>query len=285
MSRFLSPAALAGAAAGAFFSSVSWGFSSLLPLSASPSSSPSTPVVPAVATGHLALARAHPGLRELNAMLTPASFFVDATQALLSCALRVQPIHPATLPYARDFFTSQILFAESVGHADAGAAAANQAVNARIQLALLDARDGRFEDALYAMARLAAEPTGNTASRLYAAALCHVLGRHQDGAGWLRYAAVPNISRFENKVLFAEGVLTCALGSAPRAVAGSKELVLSTTLGLVEMSMWSFFKFGDLPERLQVLALIAFLRGVVARKLRSDDGSAPLEGSLDATPN
>ncbi|KAF8670773.1 hypothetical protein HU200_050443 [Digitaria exilis] len=234
MSRFLRPAALAGAAAGSFFSAVSWGFSSLLPLSASPSSSPSTPVVPAVATGHLALVCAHPGLRELNAMLTPASFFVDATQTLLSCALRVQPIHPATLLYARDFFTSQILLVESVGHAGAGAAAADQA------------------DALYAMARLAAEPTGNTASRLYAAALCHVLGRHQDGAGWLRYAAVPNLSRFENKVLFAEGVLTCALGSAPRAVAGSKELVLSTTLELVEMSMWSFFKFGDLPERLQV---------------------------------
>lgn len=283
MSRFLLPAALAGAAAGGLFSAVSWGLSSPLPLSASPSSSPSTPVVPAVATGHLALVRAHPGLRELNAMLTPASFFVDATQVLLVGALRYEPIHPATLRYGRDFFTSQILFAESVGHADA--AAVHQTVNARIQLALLDARDGRFEDALYTMAHVAAEPTGNTASRLYASALCHVLGRHQDGAGWLRYAAVPGLSHFEDKVLFAAGVLVCTLGSAPRAVAGSKELVLSTTLGLVEMSMWSFFKHGDLTERLQVLALIAFLRGVVARKLRRDDGSAPLEGSLDATPN
>ena len=135
------------------------------------------------------------------------------------------------------------------------------------------------------MSRLAAEHSGNTLARLYAAGLCHVLGRHQDGARWLRDAAVPNLSRLELKIPFVEGILFSTLGSAPRAVAGSEELVLATTLGLVEMSMWSFFKHGDLSERLEVLALMAFLRGVVARKLRRDDGSAPLQGSQNATPN
>ena len=286
MSRFLRPAALAAAAAGGIFSAVSWSPSSRLALSASPSSSPSTPVGPADATGHIALVRAHPGLRELNAMLTPASFLVDATQTLLVGALRIAPFCPGSLRLARDLLTAEILSAESESEGP-GDAAAEQAVLARMHMALLDARDGRLDDALDAMSRLAAEHSGNTLARLYAAALCHVLGHHQDGARWLRDAAVPNFSRLELKIPFVEGILFSTLGSAPRAVAGSEELVLATTLGLVEMSMWSIFKHGDLSERLEVLALMSFLRGVVARKLRRDDGSAPLEGSgvQDATPN
>ncbi|XP_062208450.1 uncharacterized protein LOC133909940 [Phragmites australis] len=280
MSRFLRRAALASAAAGGLSSAVSWNFSfpfAPLRLSAFPSSSPSAHD-PNAATGHIALVRAHPGLRELNAMLSPAAFLVDATQALLAGALRCAPIYPGTLRQARDFLTAQILSAESEGDA-----AAQQAASARINIALLDARDGRLEDALDALARLAAERPGDTAPRLYAAALSHVLGRREEGARWLS-DAVPDLSRLEDKMPFVEAVLVATLGCAPRAVAGSEELVLATTLGLVEMSMWSAFKDGDLPERLQVLALMTFLRGVVARKLHNDDAPAPLEGSQGATP-
>jgi hypothetical protein len=177
MSRFLRPAALAAAAAGGIFSAVSWSPSSRLALLASPSSSPSTPVGPADATGHIALVRAHPGLRELNAMLTPASFFVDATETLLGTALRIAPFCPESLRLARDLLTAEILSAESESEGPADAAA-EQAVLARMHMALLNARDGRLDDALDAMSRLAAEHSGNTLARLYAAGLCHVLGRH-----------------------------------------------------------------------------------------------------------
>ncbi|CAO2177137.1 unnamed protein product [Urochloa humidicola] len=282
MSRFLRPAAVAAAAAGGLFSSVSW-IPSPLSLSASPSSSPSTPVVPAAAVGHLALIRAHPCLHELGAMLTPASFLVDATQVLLAGALRRVPFCPGTVRLTHDFLTKEILSAESKDHADA--AARQTAVMSLMQMALLNARDGRIEDVLDAMERLAAAHPGNTTARLYVAALCHVLGRHQDGARWLRDARVPDLSRFEHKMVFMEPVLISALSSAPRAVAGSEELVLRTTLALMEMSMWPFFKHGDLLERLEVLAWMAFLRSVVARKLRRGDGSAPLEGSQGATSN
>ncbi|PVH38609.1 hypothetical protein PAHAL_5G300700 [Panicum hallii] len=284
MSRFLRPAALAAAATGGLFSAVSWSPSSPLAFSATPSSSPSTPVGPADTTGHTALVRAHPGLRELNTMLTPASFLVDATQTLLGAALRITPFCPKSLRLVRDFLTAEILSAESESEGPADAAA-EQAVLARMHMALFDARDGRLDDALDAMSRLAAEHSGSTLAHLYATALCHVLGRHQDGARWLHDAAVPILSRLEHKIAFVEAILFSTLGSAPRAVAGSEELVLATTLGLVEMSLWSIFKHGDLSERLEVLTLMAFLRGVVARKLRRDDGSAPLEGSQDATPN
>ncbi|CAD6238402.1 unnamed protein product [Miscanthus lutarioriparius] len=280
MSRFFRGAALTAAAAGGLYSAFSWNLSSPIPLSASPSSSPSAPVGPAAVTGHLALVRAHPALLELNAMLTPVSFLVDATQALLAGALRCPPIYPKTLRHGREFFTAQILSAESDGHSTA-----EQAASARANMAFLDAREGRLEGARDAIVRLAAERPGDTTLRLFAAAFCRVLGRHEEGAQWLHDSAVPDLSRLEHKTPFVLAVHVATIGSAPLAVAGSEELVLVTTLGLLEMSMWSIFSHGDLPERLQVLALMAFLRGVVAKKLHRDEGLAPMEGPQDATPN
>ncbi|XP_066308960.1 uncharacterized protein [Miscanthus floridulus] len=275
MSRFFRGAALTAAAAVAGLSSAFLqSLSSPLPLSASPSSSPSTPIGPVAVSGHAALVRAHPSLRELGAMLTPASFLVDATQAFLAGALRCPPIYPETLRQGREYLTAQILSAESEGHA-----AVEQAALARTNMALLDAREGRLDDARDAIVRLAAERPGDTTLRLFAAALCRVLGRHEEGAQWLHDSAVPDLSRLEHKIQFVQAVLVATVGSAPRAVAGSEELALVTTLGLLEMSMWSIFTHGDLPERLQVLAMMAFLRGVVARKLRRDDGPAPMQGS------
>ncbi|EES00845.1 hypothetical protein BDA96_03G193200 [Sorghum bicolor] len=282
MSRFFRGAALTAAAAVAGLSSAfSQSLSSPLPLSASSSSSPSTPVGPVAVSGHVALVRAHPGLRELGAMLTPASFLVDATKAFLAAALRCPPIYPETLRQGREYLTAQILSAES----EEGHAAVEQAAFlARTNMALLDALEGRLDDARDAIVRLAAERPGDTTLRLLAAALCRVLGRHEEGAQWLHLhgSAVPDLSRLDHKIGFAQTVLVATVGSAPRAVAGSEALVLTTTLGLLEMSMWSIFTHGDLPERLQVLAMMAFLRGVVARKLRRDDGPAPMQ---EATPN
>ncbi|ONM41833.1 hypothetical protein Zm00014a_004350 [Zea mays] len=266
MSRLFLGAALTAAAAGVLSSATSWKLSSPIPLSASPSSSPSAPVGPAAVTGHLALVRAHPALLELNAMLTPASFLVDATQALLVCALRCPPVYPEKLRKRRESFNAQILSAESDGHATA-----ERAAMARANIAVIDAREGRLQDARDVMVQLAAERPGNTTLHLFAAAFCRVLGRHAEGGQCLHDPAVPDLSRHEHKILFATAVLSATTGSVPRAVAASEELVLTSTLGLLEISMWYFFKHGDLPERLQVLALMAFLRGVVAKKLNRDD--------------
>ncbi|KAL6608052.1 hypothetical protein ACP70R_041115 [Stipagrostis hirtigluma subsp. patula] len=279
MSRFLRHAALAAAAAVGLSSAASWNASARpfgpLQLSASPSS-PSE-LDPNAATGHLALVRAHPGLRELNAMLTPAAFLVDATHALLAGALRRAPFYAGSVRYSRHVLSAKILSAESDGDAD-------QAAGFRIDMAILDARDCRLEDALAELARVAAERPGHGTPRVYAAALCHVLGRPEEGNRWLRDAAVPDLSRLEHKLPFMEAVLVGTIGCAPRAVEGSEELVLASMLGLVEMAMWCVFEEGDLSDRIQVLALMAFLRGVVARRLRKDDAPAPQEASHNATP-
>ncbi|CAO2170214.1 unnamed protein product [Urochloa humidicola] len=212
-------------------------------------------------------------------MLTPASFLIDATRALLAGALRCPLLYPETLRQGRAYLAAQIgrLSTESEG---GGAVSEEDATPHRINMALLDAREGDLDGALDALACLAAERPGDAAPRVYAAALCHVLGRHREGRRYLRDAAVPDLSRLEHKMAFVQGVLVSTVGSAPRAVAGSEELVLRTTLGLVELTMWSVFQHGHLRERLEALAWMAFLRGVVARKL---DRDASLEGSQDAS--
>uniref|UniRef100_A0A0E0JJQ6 Uncharacterized protein n=1 Tax=Oryza punctata TaxID=4537 RepID=A0A0E0JJQ6_ORYPU len=51
------------------------------------------------------------------------------------------------------------------------------------------------------------------------------------------------------------------------------------TLGLAEVALWFVFRDGDLLERLQVLAFMAFLRRAVAKSLREEDDTG--EGSHD----
>ena len=82
---------------------------------------------------------------------------------------------------------------------------------------------------------------------------------------------MPYLSSPPVKMLLAAVVREAALGCAPRA-AGSDKLVLGTMLGMVEMSMWSIFDDGCLPERLQVLALMLLLRRLAAMDL--GDGAA-----------
>ncbi|TVU33932.1 hypothetical protein EJB05_15748, partial [Eragrostis curvula] len=279
-------AALPAAVSGDLSSAVSWTTSSRAPLFGfgAPSSPPSTRDPASATTGdsHLALVRAHPRLRELNAMLTQGDFLVDATQALLAAALRHAPWFPGTVRDGRDLLAAQIQSADSDGGDE------EQAASARMNMAFLDARDGRHEDALEALALLAAERPGLLAPRLdiFAAVLCYMLGRPEEGARWFRDADVPDLSRADHRRLFLEAVMIASQGRTPRVAAASEELVLLTLHGMVEYSMWCVFMEGDLSERIQVLALMAFLRGAVARSKfhRDDAAAARLHGSQDATP-
>ncbi|KAL6884634.1 hypothetical protein ACP4OV_010570 [Aristida adscensionis] len=274
----LVPAALAAAAAGGMSSAAPWSSPApLAPLRLSASASSPSMRGPSPGTCHLALIRAHPGLCELNAMLTPSSFVIDGTQAFLACALRCTTIYPGALRGVRDTLSARILAARPDGDK-------HQETRDRIHMALLHAMDGRFEDGLSELARLANDRPGLIAPWILGAALCHVLGQPEEGNRLLRAAGVPDLSRIEHRLTFMEAVMVATLGSAPRAMAASKELVLVTMLEMIEKIMWSVFMEGDLSDRLQVLAFIVFLRRVVARKLRNDDAPATQEGSQGATP-
>ncbi|XP_040379949.1 uncharacterized protein LOC102711852 [Oryza brachyantha] len=262
MSRFLPFAALV-AAEGAPLAAAAWTrYDPPSPLPG-PSSSSSSAAAPR-ATGHLALVSAHPGLRDLNALLSPATFVVDANSALLACGLRSLPHDPPRLRRDIDRLSAQLKSAKTEGDAATEK-------KCGLYLALYCARDGRLDDALAACAQVAADHPGYNVPRIYAAAICHMLGRPEEGRRWLAEDG-PDMSSVYHQFLFMDAVRSAALGCTPHAVEGtSRKVVMLSTLELAEVTLCCVFREGDLLERLQVLALMAFLRRAVAKSLREDD--------------
>ncbi|PUZ56373.1 hypothetical protein GQ55_5G292400 [Panicum hallii var. hallii] len=92
----------------------------------------------------------------------------------------------------------------------------------RILFALVDAEDGRFQDALDALARIATgspRPAGSSA-RLCAAAVCELLGRAEEADRWLANEPEDKCPLEDNS--FQLALVTVTLGGAPGAVAGSQ---------------------------------------------------------------
>ncbi|KAL6615223.1 hypothetical protein ACP70R_037493 [Stipagrostis hirtigluma subsp. patula] len=175
--------------------------------------------------GQLGLIRARPGLRDLNALLTPEAFLFDATHVLGAAALRVRPYTGGTVHQFRDIITpAAVAWAEAQGDADL-------AELQRVLMALVDAGDGRFEDAL---ARLAAERPDRHASRLCTAAVCDMLGRVEEGqqsiAGIPEDACLPHP---HEGLWFQVALVAAKLGGAPGAATGSEGRVAAAALQII----------------------------------------------------
>ncbi|CAL4949416.1 unnamed protein product [Urochloa decumbens] len=167
------------------------------------------------AAGHLGLTRARPGLRDLDALLTREALLLDATHALVAAALRYKP-HSGRV-------TQRVPEALRPGGPEE-----------RILFALVDAEDGRFDDALDALARIATgspSPAGNS-SGLCAAAICEVLGRAEEAGRWL--ARDPDHQWPREDISFQLALVTATLGGAPGAVAGSQARVASAAFRLID---------------------------------------------------
>ncbi|KAG8044810.1 hypothetical protein GUJ93_ZPchr0140g33418 [Zizania palustris] len=102
----------------------------------------------------------------------------------------------------------------------------------RLQLALRYARDGRQEDALNAFAQVAAEHPGyaDDAARIYASALCYLLGRPEEGHRWLA-GDDHSPSDIYNTFMFMDAVKIATFGSTPHAVEASRKLVVFSAWG------------------------------------------------------
>ncbi|KAF8772777.1 hypothetical protein HU200_005397 [Digitaria exilis] len=207
-----------------------------------PRLSPSTPAGPAAAaqpatSPRPARTRAS---RDLSAMLTPASFLIDATRrsSRRSAPRAALPRHVPRADPVR-----------GVGGAHAAA------LQDQVNLAVLDARAQRHH------APRRGAPSGHHPR-------ASTPPRNRRGAGGSATPPVLDLSHLDLKMLFAGAVLVSTLGSSPRAVAGSEELVLRSTLGLLELAMWSIFQHGDLQER----------PSGVGRKLVRDVGPPQAEG-------
>ncbi|KAL6615221.1 hypothetical protein ACP70R_037491 [Stipagrostis hirtigluma subsp. patula] len=229
MSRFLRRAALAASRAMGHASDPR-PFSGLFLASSFPSS----------AGGDVGLVRARPALRDLNALLTPEAFLLDATNTLGAAALRVLPAG-AGARHARDVFgPKKIAEAEAQGdacHADA----------LRMLIALEDVEDGRFQDVLSALARLAAEGCGaRCSSRLCGAAVCYMLGRADEADQWYTLVAA-------------------TLGGAPGAVAGSDGQMASAAFQIIDEKLWQSVLDGDMSI-VSKLLITGLLKRVVKAK-------------------
>jgi hypothetical protein len=104
--------------------------------------------------GHLALARAHPSLgANLDALLTPEAFLLNAAHALAVATLRIRPVSTESI----------CLFRRG------GRGWAQRAWPFQFALVLHDTVDACFEDALNALACLVAECPSDPRPRLAAA--------------------------------------------------------------------------------------------------------------------
>uniref|UniRef100_A0A0D9VTR8 Uncharacterized protein n=1 Tax=Leersia perrieri TaxID=77586 RepID=A0A0D9VTR8_9ORYZ len=146
--------------------SVRWGISGNI-------SRPPSPHDGGAATrGHLGLIRAHPELRELNEALPDSSrdaLFLDATYVLTGSALRVPTL---TSSHMIRMLCEYVEAAES--RADRGP---DELACFRVRRSILKARDGRFDEALSYLARLAGDSPDDHRPRIAAAALCLLHGR------------------------------------------------------------------------------------------------------------
>ncbi|XP_040385125.1 uncharacterized protein LOC121055912 [Oryza brachyantha] len=262
VSRFLRRAAVAAALAGAAAVALSEAekrgiyvrFSSSLPLADGDG------------RGHLGLVRAHPGLRELNAALDSSrgALFLDAAHVLAAGALRESTFTGAQIRYwyGPQGFCKLIAAAESTGDTDA-------AVRHRLNLALVDAREGRLDEALAAVVRLARDSPGDSRPRFAAAALCVLHGRSGTAFEWIK--SVPHKASSPESAQFFETILLAMPGSSPHKLEEDINWMwLVTNIAYVPADEWLSRKMEEAGrsslEKLEIAVLRVLLRRLVKPK-------------------
>ncbi|KAF8690626.1 hypothetical protein HU200_040997 [Digitaria exilis] len=252
MSRNLRRAVLAASAAAAL--AAAW-----MPSASSPGSNASLLSSSAyrAAPGHLGLARAHPSLgRDLAALLTPDAFLLDATHALAAAALCARPFPGENLRLMRRDPRGAAVVAEHLAELRP-----ESAWDLRLRLPLAHAEDGRFDDALQARARLAAERPSDPGARLSAAGICYLVGKLEEGNRWV--SEIPESVRWKNKMYLRNALLAATLGGA---VAGGIEGVVGwVAFEAINIVLWAKFADGDMFF-LKRRILSALLRHVFADK-------------------
>ncbi|CAM0904939.1 unnamed protein product [Alopecurus aequalis] len=219
------------------------------------SSSPSTYDT---APGHLGLARTHRGLSELNSLLTPEALFLDATHALASGALGHKPFSGEMIRQLRDEVRGLIA-------KEGSGSKAEEVQEFVLNLALVDAEDGRFDDALDALARLAEERPSDPRPRICASVISCFVGLPEEGKEWL--VGIPDDILQENKVYNKRAIMAATLGGAPCAVADLDGLVASMAFESINSALEPMYLDGDISLFKKVV-FRGLLWRVVANKLK-----------------
>ncbi|KAG8051754.1 hypothetical protein GUJ93_ZPchr0001g31058 [Zizania palustris] len=224
----------------------------------------------AATRGHQGLIRAHPRLRELNEALSSRdAFFLDATHALAASALRV--------PTMTGLFLH--LFLQSGGGSPRSQATAESrgasydAVHYRIQQSLLRAREGRFDEALADVARLAGDSPGDPRPRFTASALCCLHGRYGTAVEWMK--SIPRDTRIGGIGQFENAIVIAMPGSSPRSFEqGTEGNVMCAASRFAEDMLLLHFMQGQwsIREKLEVFALVSLLHHFVSKHGRCRGG-------------
>uniref|UniRef100_A0A0E0C356 Uncharacterized protein n=1 Tax=Oryza meridionalis TaxID=40149 RepID=A0A0E0C356_9ORYZ len=205
--------------------------------------------------GHLGLVRSHPGLRDLNAALAGSSsgrdaLFLDAAHALAAGALRAPTF---TGRYLREF-AKKLAAAEST-----------VVYRVEMDLALVHARDGRFDQALADVARLVADRPGDPHLRITSAALRLLHGRMRTPAEWLNGLPEDAGWRVAFEVVFAMP------GSSPLYTQGAADrVVMLLAAKLAEAVLVKNFEQGEwsVADKLAISLLLTALRLFVSKYSR-----------------
>uniref|UniRef100_A0A0E0JJQ0 Uncharacterized protein n=1 Tax=Oryza punctata TaxID=4537 RepID=A0A0E0JJQ0_ORYPU len=216
--------------------------------------------------GHLGLVRAHPELRDLNAALSSSSssgdaFLLDATHALAASALRVPTFTGGAIRFlVSDIIPKKLAAAESKGDV-------NAAVDLRLELATLHAREGRLDESLAAAVQLARDRPGDIRPRLAAAALCCLHGRSGTAFEWLK--SVPESARYSTTSRFVTTIMMAMPGSSPQHVEeGVDGMVVEVAAAIAEDTLSLKLEEGEwsMLESLEFAVLRRLLRRFVSKR-------------------
>lgn len=130
---------------------------------------------------------------------------------------------------------------------------------------LIDAEDGRFDDALGALALIAAERPGDTAPSLQAGAVCNLVGQAEEGIRWLARGR-PQPPPQGLRRLPGRRRVGCARRSAGRrrGIRGPGDL-RGLLLEILNMTPWARVFDGDMSVYKKLLISIP-LKGVAIKR-------------------
>uniref|UniRef100_A0A0E0JJP9 Uncharacterized protein n=1 Tax=Oryza punctata TaxID=4537 RepID=A0A0E0JJP9_ORYPU len=206
--------------------------------------------------GQLGLVRAHPGMRELNEALTSReAFFLDAAYALAAV--------PACRPTPAGGFTASA--GESSGDS-------NAVLSSQYQRIVMDAREGRFDEALEDAFRLSRDHPDDVVLRITAGALSCLHGRSGTGLEWMN--SVADQDHNTRVFVLANTFLLAMPGSSPQYVEEPVDVVVVEMAAQITEEALSM-KLGkgkrSILKKLEIAVLRTLLRRFVSQHFPGAD--------------
>ncbi|KAM0877712.1 hypothetical protein ACQ4PT_035319 [Festuca glaucescens] len=141
-----------------------------------------------------------------------------------------------------EFFLEALRRGPGIIAKDGSGRRAEEVQELRLDLALVDAEDGRFVDALNALDRLVNERRSDPRPRICASMICCFVGLPEVGKEFV--VGIPDDILQENQVYHRRAVMAATLGGAPCAIAGLEGLVASMAFKSINSALEAKYLAG-----------------------------------------